>query len=130
VAGQVGYHGYVPPEEMPALYQRQVCAWVPSLWQEPFGLVSVESQAGGTPVVVSRVGGLPETLEEGVTGLVTPPGDAAALAEATERILADENTWEALSEAGREFAARHFRVARMVAAVEESLVEAARPGGS
>ena len=125
VAEQVAQLGYVASRQMPEVYDRQVCTWVPSLGQESFGLVSVESQARGTPVIVSATGGLPETLQAGVTGLVVPEGDAAALAEATERLLTDEPAWRAMSEAGREFASCRFPVARMVAAVEESLVDAA-----
>jgi glycosyltransferase involved in cell wall biosynthesis len=128
VTEQIVYRGYVPPAQMPEEYGRHACTWMPSAWQEPFGLVSVESQAAGTPVVVSRVGGLPETLQDGTTGLVVPPGDARALAEATESLLGDRDRWRAMSDAGREFARTRFRASRMVREVETCLVAAASPG--
>lgn len=61
----------------------------PTRTQEPFGLVPLEAQAAGTPVIVSDTGGLPETLLNQVTGLMVPPGDARALAGAIESLLAD-----------------------------------------
>jgi len=126
VSQQVKFRGYVPPEEMPREYRRHACAVVPTLEREAFGLVSVEAQASGTPVIVSRVGGLPETVREGETGLVVPPGDAAALATALERVLTNREQWLRMSEAGREFARSDFRIARVVREVEEILAESAR----
>ncbi len=58
----------------------------PSNWEEPFGLAPAEAQAAGTPVVGFRRGGLPEVVEDGVTGFLTPPGDIAAAARAVAQI--------------------------------------------
>jgi glycosyltransferase involved in cell wall biosynthesis len=49
----------------------------PSIWFEPFGLVVIEAFANGTPVIASRIGGIPELVEDGVTGLLVEPGNAA-----------------------------------------------------
>lgn len=125
VGEQIKLRGYVPPEEMPQEYRRHACAVVPTLQREAFGLVSAEAQACGTPVIVSRVGGLPETVREGETGLLVPPGDAEALAEALERVLTDRREWLRLSEAGREFARTEFRMSRVAGEVEEALRAAA-----
>jgi glycosyltransferase involved in cell wall biosynthesis len=54
---------------------------------EPFGTVLAEAMAVGTPVVATRVGGLPEVVEDGVTGALVPPDDPAGLAEAVLRVL-------------------------------------------
>jgi glycosyltransferase involved in cell wall biosynthesis len=75
---------------------------LPSL-QEPFGTVVAEAMAAGTPVVATRVDGLPELVEDGVTGALVEPGDTAALAVAVLRVLAER---EAMSEAARATAAR------------------------
>lgn len=72
--------------------------------QEPFGTVLAEAMAVGTPVVATRVGGLPELVDDGVTGVLVAPGDPAALADGIARVLADR---EAMGAAGRE-AARRF----------------------
>ncbi len=72
-------------------------AWVvcmPSLWEEPLGMMSVESQMQGVAVLASSTGGLPETLADNETGAVVPPGDVAALSKTLETLLGDrERTW-------------------------------------
>lgn len=63
--------------------ERLAAAWlqvVPSLWGEPFGLVTVEAQLRGTVVVASAVGAQPEIVQHGETGFLFPPGDISALA--------------------------------------------------
>ncbi len=125
VAERVIYRGYVSPEAMPQEYRRHASAIMPSIWEEPFGLISAEAQANGTPVVVTRTGGLPETLREGETGLVVPPGDAAALADALERLLTDADLWQRMSLAAQAWTRTQFARGRMVRAVEATLLEAA-----
>lgn len=79
----------------------------PSL-REPFGIVLLEAMSAGTPVVASRSGGAPEIVEDGVTGLLVPPGDAAALAAAVERVLADKDLAESLAGAAAEAVGKRF----------------------
>lgn len=61
--------------------QRALAVVVPSVWQEPFGLVVIEAFACGTPVIASRIGSLPGMVEHGRNGLLFTPGDVGALAE-------------------------------------------------
>jgi glycosyltransferase involved in cell wall biosynthesis len=61
----------------------------PAIWGEAFGLTIAEAMATGLPVVASRVGGIPELVTHGETGLLVPPGDAGALAGALDRLAAD-----------------------------------------
>ena len=73
-------------------------AWVqavPSVWEEPFGLVAAEAMMRGTATVTSRIGGLTEFGVEGDTGYSVPAGDATALAEALRRIVTDRRLAEA-----------------------------------
>ena len=77
----------------------------------------IEVQAMGRPVVSTLVSGIPEVVEAGQTGLLVPPGDAAALAEALRRLLADEGLRERMGRAGHERMARYFEIAVNAAAV-------------
>ncbi len=91
LAGEgVELRGSVPPEEVPALVAGVRAVLVPSLCYEAFARVVVEAYAAGVPVVASRIGALPEVVEEGVTGLLAEPGDLASWAEALERLRDDE----------------------------------------
>ena len=89
--------------------------------QEPFGTVLSEAMAVGTPVVATRVGGLPEVVEDGVTGRLVGPGDPAALAEATLDVIARH---AAMGEAARAAAAR-FSTDHHADAVERLIAPAA-----
>jgi len=90
---------------------------LPSL-HEGLGIAVIEAMAAGLPAVVSRVGGLPEIVVEGETGLLVPPGDAAALAAAVRR-LASEPLWAGtLGRQGRARALQLFTSTSMAAAVE------------
>jgi len=64
--------------------------------------------AYGRPVVATWVGGLADAVEDGVTGVLVPPRDPAALRAALERLLSDPDLRRRLGEAGREAAARRF----------------------
>jgi glycosyltransferase involved in cell wall biosynthesis len=90
---------------------------LPSLW-EGFGLVLVEAMAAGRPVVASAVGPIPEIVEDGVTGLLVPPGDPAALADAIVRLLRDPDLAAAFGRAGRARVERELREDTMVERTE------------
>jgi glycosyltransferase involved in cell wall biosynthesis len=68
---------------------------------EAFGLVLLESLAQGTPVIASRVGGIPEVVEDGHAGLLVPPGDVPALAETMRRLWNDPSLARRLGNYGR-----------------------------
>lgn len=89
---------------------------VPS-FHEAFPRAVIEAMAEGKPVVASRVGGVPEAVEDGKTGFLVAPGDAEALAEALGRLLEDGALRERLGRAGRERAAL-FSTRAMVDAIQ------------
>ena len=84
-----------------------VCV-VPSVWHEAFGLSALEPMARGVPVVATRVGGIPEIVVDNKTGLLVPPADEAALADAIASLLQDAAKRRRLGENGRARAAQHF----------------------
>jgi glycosyltransferase involved in cell wall biosynthesis len=89
VADRVRLLGAVPAHEMPAWYRSaDVLAAVP--WYEPFGLTPLEAMACGVPVVGTAVGGLTDTVVDGVTGDLVPARDPRALGTALRRLLADD----------------------------------------
>jgi glycosyltransferase involved in cell wall biosynthesis len=126
LAAAVTLAGSMPREALAQLYREAALAVVPSVY-EPFGYVALEAMCAGLPVVASRVGGLPEIVDDGVTGVLVPTeeidgGERApsisALAEAQLRVLEDRAWGRALGEAGRARAMEHFPPGKMV---EETL---------
>src|ERR1700731_528871 len=79
----------------------------PSVY-EPLGIVNLEAMACATAVVASRVGGIPEVVDGGVTGLLVPPQDPASLADALNLLLRDPGRADAMGLAGRERAVAEF----------------------
>lgn len=106
-ASALGYVG-----DAPAFLRNLDVLVVPSR-SEAVSLVALEAMALGVPVAASAVGGLVELLERSGAGVLVPPEDASALAEAIERVLDDASARERMSEAGRAYVER-FSVDRMV----------------
>src|SRR5690554_5732964 len=86
---------------------------MPSRW-EGFGLVALEAMAAARPLVASRVSALPEIVVDLETGLLVPPGDPAALAEAIAGLLADPAWAQAMGQAGRARLVEAFSPGRMI----------------
>jgi len=98
---------------------------LPSLW-EGMPIVLLEAMAAGLPVVATRVGGVPELVEDGATGLLVPAHDPEALAKAIIALLQDRERAEAMGQAGRERVERYFSVERMVQQTEALYEELVR----
>jgi len=98
-------------EDLPAFWQQCDVAVVPSdTWIESFGMAAVEPMACGLPVVATLNGGLCDVVDDGVTGLIVPPGDASDLAQALARYASDPALRERHGAAGRVRAERHFDI--------------------
>ena len=83
---RVHFAGAVPHAELPVLYATADLYLWPAI-NEAYGMAFLEAQATGLPVVAGRTGGVPAVVADGVTGLLTPIGDAAAFASAVTRLL-------------------------------------------
>ncbi len=81
---------------------------------ESFGLVALEAMSCEVPVVASKVGGLPEVVEDGVTGVLCAPKDVDAMADAALRIIGDNQIRTQMGAAGRQRALDHFRPEHIV----------------
>ncbi|WP_433158470.1 glycosyltransferase [Kribbella sp. CA-247076] len=99
LADRVSFIGPISRTEVPGLLRSaDVVACTP--WYEPFGIVPLEAMACGRPVVASAVGGLLDTVIDGVTGMHVPPRDPARLAVVLRELLADPGRRDALGAAG------------------------------
>jgi glycosyltransferase involved in cell wall biosynthesis len=87
---------------------------------EGFGIVLLEGMAMGKPVVASRVGGIPEAVEDGVTGILVPPAHSRKLAEALVILLENSMLRQSMGEAGRKRVETLFSLERTIKAIESS----------
>jgi len=125
VDSHVDFVGLVDHSEVYALLEKHHIMVMPSL-QEAFGVAALEASACGRPVIASRVGGVPEVVEDGVTGLLVPPGDVGALAEAIVGLARDRERCERMGRAGREMVRQRYRWEHsldMMSELYESLID-------
>jgi glycosyltransferase involved in cell wall biosynthesis len=92
--------GPLPPDRVAAELRAAAVAVLPALWWENCPMAVLEAGAQGVPVVASAVGGVPELVDDGATGLLVPPGDATALADALTGLLADPSAADRMGRAG------------------------------
>jgi starch synthase len=124
-SGMVWLDGMLPKREVIQILSHATVFACPSLY-EPLGIVNLEAMACGTPVIGSRVGGIPEVVLDAQTGLLVPPGDYVLLAEALTSLLSDPARARAMGELGREHVAAEFSwasIAGQTAALYTSLTE-------
>ena len=97
----------LPKKDVIQLLTHALVFACPSVY-EPLGIVNLEAMACETAVVASRVGGIPEVVDGGVTGLLVPPDDPASLSDALNMLLRDPGRADAMGRAGRERAVTEF----------------------
>lgn len=113
LSDRVSFPGWVAPDDVHAMLAGAAVVPVPSI-HEGFGLVALEAALAARPVVASRVEGIPEVVLDGETGLLVPPGDPEALAEAIGGLLEDPERGAALGARARELAIERFGIERCV----------------
>jgi len=132
IGHRVHFTGHLTDRLLPAAYQAADAFVLPShLPSEAFGLVMVEAMASGLPVVCTELGtGTSVVVRHGETGLVVPPADPDALAQALGRLVSDDRLRQRLGRAGRDRARRDFSahtyVSRTLDAYEDVLGGPAR----
>src|SRR5664279_4203030 len=112
-------------DDVPSVTAALDVAVLPS-YREAQGLSILEAMALSRPVVASNVGGIPEMVEDGRTGLLVPPHDAPALAAAIVRVLRDHPLADTLARAGHDLVHDRFCIQLMVNAVERIYDDGAR----
>jgi glycosyltransferase involved in cell wall biosynthesis len=117
VADRLVFAGSVPRADVPAwVRSADVVLAVP--WYEPFGITPLEAMACGRPVVATAVGGLVDTVTDGVTGDLVPPRDPERLGKVLAALLADDERRVAYGAAGVQRARARYRWSRVVADTE------------
>jgi glycosyltransferase involved in cell wall biosynthesis len=123
LAGELGISDRVTfaghREDIPAVMSALDLFVLPSLY-EPFGRVLIEAMGARKPVVASRAGGVPEIVLDGETGVLVPPGEPEALADAIADLVVDRERAERLAAAGRARVEKHFSLEATVQGVLEA----------
>lgn len=99
---------------------------VPSEWDEPFGRTALEGMALGIPVLASRIGGLPEVIEENITGLLYESGNSDELSNCMKQLVRDRQNGSVMGQKGRERCEKEFCIAMRTKEIDqllESLVD-------
>ena len=109
VQDEVQFLGTIPSQQVIEWMHASDVFLLPSV-AEPFGVVLLEAQASGMPVVATRAGGVPEAVLDGEAGLLVPARDPGAIVTALEFLLARADDWERMGHAGRRWAAREFDI--------------------
>jgi glycosyltransferase involved in cell wall biosynthesis len=116
----VDFVGRIPHEEVPAFLASLDVFCMPSRWEsETFGVAAVEAEAMEIPVVATRVGGVPEAVNDGVSGILVPPNDTIAVADAVASLLDDSEKRGDMGRAGREYVREHYDWYRNAGQMEE-----------
>ncbi len=106
-----------PHAAVMSAWRRCTIALAPSIWHDPCPTVAMEAMAMGRPVIASRIGGLRDIVEDGKTGLLVPPGDANALRDAMQTLLADAPRREQMGAMGKQ-RVTNFQASTVVAQIE------------
>lgn len=110
--------GARPHDEVVSLFRSARAVVVPSVWADPCPTVVLEGMAAGRPIVAAASGGILDMVVDRVTGLLVPPGDAAALAQAINELLSDPQAAQAFGAAGRN-RAREFTISAVIEKIEQ-----------
>ena len=116
----VQFLGYL--SDPAALYQTSDVTVLPSIWAEPFGRSIIESLACGTPVIASRIGGIPEILTGEFTANLVPARDEKALAKRLSEIIHWRETDRGLGQRCSDHVVNHFSLESMIGGVERTLL--------
>jgi glycosyltransferase involved in cell wall biosynthesis len=121
----VTFIGSILYSEVQEYYKKNSIVIVTSIWPEPFGLIGPEAMSVGRPVIGTRVGGIPEWLEDGKTGYLIDPGDPKQIAEKVIKLLSDRRLMEQM---GRKACknAEHFFIEKHIDKIEKIYEELIR----
>jgi len=108
LTNNVNFLGYVPDEALPWLYKNSDVFEFPSISAESFGITLIEAMAANSSIVASRIGGVPEIIDDGKNGLLFNPWDSKTLAEKTIQILENKKLSKMLGKNAYEAAKKKY----------------------
>ncbi len=111
---KVVFSGWLDEEALREVYRRIRFLVIPSAWPEPFGICGIESLSHEKPVLAFRTGGIPEWLEDGVSGFLVPPGDTKIMAEKISELLAEPQKAAAMGARGKALVEKDYGPERHV----------------
>jgi glycogen(starch) synthase len=124
----VEFAGFVPDADLQRLLHEASAVVIPSLY-EPFGIVALEALAAGAPLIAADTGGMGEVLRGTDAGLLYPPGDPVALADALQRMLTEPGLAERSQAAGRELVTGRYSWDTVAAATARVYERVLAPAG-
>lgn len=136
IADQVAFLGGCTEDEVRRCYGRGHLFMLPGVVgsdgaEEAQGIVLLEAQAGGLPVLATRVGGIPESVVDGVSGFLVGERDVEALAERLVWLIEHPQRWAEMGRAGRAHVEAHFDIEQLndrLVAIYQTLLAGGRPG--
>lgn len=122
IANHIVFTGFIPHQQLKYLYATAHAVVVPSVWQDPCPLVVLETMASGTCIVASNVGGVPEVVEHGVTGILVNPDQVNELAIAMIDVLQHPDKAQAMANAARQKIVNGYAWQHLVSKLEQELL--------
>jgi glycosyltransferase involved in cell wall biosynthesis len=110
--------GSWPHSAVMQAWKRSSIALVPSVWTEPFGMVVIEAMSAGRPLIASRIGGIPDIVTHGESGLLVNPGDTEGLRQAIELLLTTPEMRLRMGKAAKHRSAE-FRASAVIPRIEQ-----------
>ncbi len=104
--------GHLDPDVVGAFYAKSRIIVLPSIWYEGFPMVIAEAMSYGKAVIVSRIGGFPEIVDDGMTGLMFEPGDSTCLAEKIRYLWGNPDICRRMGKAGKEKASHEYSASK------------------
>jgi len=129
LAGRVEFLGWVDQQRLEHSYRRCALAVVPTIMPEPFGKVGIEALAQGRPVVAFAVGGIPDWLDDGITGLLAKPADHVDLAAKLHELLEDTVRQQTMGLAGQHSVAERYAAHHHLSTLEAVFNDAIAANG-
>lgn len=108
VEDRVAWHGWCSKEKLEMLYRQCFAVVFPSIWPEPAGLITLEAYTHYRPIIASAVGGIPEYIRDGETGILVEPNDSEALARAITCLGSDFNGSRSMGKMGHDWLHEEF----------------------